>query len=448
MSEESKICGIYDRYPKKENEYDGGLRLKGICKKDKPGQPLITYITVVYNRRSTLEACIQSVLAQKYTNVEYIIIDGKSTDGTFELIQKYEHEIDYYISQSDTGIYDAMNKGIALAKGSIICFMNSDDQCTQDASEIVSREYLESKADIICGRRTLMQNLQEVKEIQYPRYTIPRSVFRYVQMFHQSTYAHCEVFEKIGYFQKKYTLLADWIWEATAIDAGTTIRFIDEKLAKFSYDGSSCKGLIKRDDEWIEWAASIFPQIEKKDIETLIFCLDRGRHPMFSVRIMNRIARKYWADRGFMQTYYMTVLDACIEMCSDIKNIYREQFLISKYFTKYDMIRKYNVKDIEQMLCYLENKMQAAWDTRAEISISKAEVEELIPIKQCLNQLFFREYVRYRRSQGIGMADYFLRFMTYSCSKMSSGNLFLSRKFYKTLRAIWYIVFRGKFIEN
>ncbi len=89
--------------------------------------PLITIVTVTFNSAKTLERTIQSVINQKFKNFEYIIIDGKSTDGTVDIIKKYEKYISYWVSEPDKGIYDAMNKGIKAAKGDWIHLLNSDD---------------------------------------------------------------------------------------------------------------------------------------------------------------------------------------------------------------------------------------------------------------------------------------------------------------------------------
>src|SRR5574338_486367 len=90
-------------------------------------KPLISIITVCYNSVKTIEETIQSVLAQDYPAIEYIIVDGGSKDGTLDVIYQYKHKISQIISEPDNGIYDAMNKGIHLAKGDVVGLLNADD---------------------------------------------------------------------------------------------------------------------------------------------------------------------------------------------------------------------------------------------------------------------------------------------------------------------------------
>jgi len=105
----------------------GGLRFRGYAKKNLPGLPLVTVVTVVLNEAQALAHTIESVLDQTYENIEFIVIDGGSTDSTLDLLPRYDDRIDHWLSGSDRGIYDAMNKGIALASGEWINFLNAGD---------------------------------------------------------------------------------------------------------------------------------------------------------------------------------------------------------------------------------------------------------------------------------------------------------------------------------
>ena len=114
--------------PEDENRQgEGGLRKQGYYKINLPDKPLITIITVVYNGDQHLEESILSVINQSYENVEYIVIDGGSSDKTLDIIRKYENAIDYWVSEKDKGIYDAMNKGLDVMTGEWVNFMNADD---------------------------------------------------------------------------------------------------------------------------------------------------------------------------------------------------------------------------------------------------------------------------------------------------------------------------------
>jgi len=116
---------------------EGGLRIKNIIKKTQSNKPLVTIVTAVLNGEKYLEECILSLHAQKYENYEHIIIDGGSTDRTLEIIKKYEDKIDYWYSKKDKGIYDAFNKGMQLANGEYIGFLNSDDYYSSNTLELL-----------------------------------------------------------------------------------------------------------------------------------------------------------------------------------------------------------------------------------------------------------------------------------------------------------------------
>ena len=103
--------------------------------------PVISIITVVLNGEKTIEETIKSVLNQKYKNLQYILLDGGSKDGTIKIINKYKDKIYYFKSEKDLGIYDAFNKGLDVANGDLIGFINSDDIFTDNALDILNKYY-------------------------------------------------------------------------------------------------------------------------------------------------------------------------------------------------------------------------------------------------------------------------------------------------------------------
>ena len=136
----------------KQKKIIGGKRRKGNFKNNKKNEPLISVITVVLNNQKYLTKSINSVLKQSYKNFELIIIDGGSTDGTLEILRQNNNKIDFWISEKDKGLYDAMNKGIRLSRGSIISILNSDDFYYQNALKIAVNYFKKyEKIDFLFG---------------------------------------------------------------------------------------------------------------------------------------------------------------------------------------------------------------------------------------------------------------------------------------------------------
>jgi len=133
---------------------NGGLRKKNIFKHSQKNRPLISIITVVKNNKKYLEKTIKSIIGQSYKNYELIIIDGNSTDGSLEIIKKFDNLnlVDLWTSENDLGIYYAFNKGLAVAQGEMIGFVNSDDILLKDALKILVKYYNKNKNfDFIFG---------------------------------------------------------------------------------------------------------------------------------------------------------------------------------------------------------------------------------------------------------------------------------------------------------
>lgn len=150
--------------------------------------PLISIITVVYNGERYLEQTIESVIHQTYTNIEYIIIDGGSTDGTLNIIKNYEAHITRWVSEPDKGLYDAMNKGIRMANGVLIGMINSDDWYELDAVETVVKAFKSNPLKTIfhADRYNVLQNGE--REIR----RFNPSVFKF--KYYGMTYNHPSMF--------------------------------------------------------------------------------------------------------------------------------------------------------------------------------------------------------------------------------------------------------------
>lgn len=164
--------------------------------------PLISIITVVYNGSKTLEQTIQSVINQSYKNIEYIIIDGYSTDGTIEIIKKYEKVVSFWISEPDKGLYDAMNKGISYAKGEIIGMINSDDWYEPNAVELIVKSFIENPTKrIFHGNRfdILEDGTKKIKKFHPSRF---KFIYYCMTYNHPSMFVHHEIyrFEKYNIF--------------------------------------------------------------------------------------------------------------------------------------------------------------------------------------------------------------------------------------------------------
>ena len=185
--------------------FSGGLRKKAILKKNKKNLPLISIITVVLNNKKFLQQSINSVLNQSYKNYELIIIDGKSTDGTVEILKKNNSKIDFWISEKDKGIYDAMNKGIKLSRGSIISILNSDDIFYKHTLKIVTNYFTRYQyIDFLFGSVIKYKLLHG-----YKPWKIHWS-FGFYSTHSIGFFLRKKVHNKVGYYNTKYKYSADY----------------------------------------------------------------------------------------------------------------------------------------------------------------------------------------------------------------------------------------------
>lgn len=229
-----------------ERKGPGGLRTKGYFKKSFDEKPLISIITVVYNGEQFLEETIQSVINQTYDNIEYIIIDGGSTDGTVDIIKEHEEKIDYWVSKKDNGIYDAMNKGIDLVSGDWINFMNAGDSFyNNDVLEQLFTLNKFKNINIIYGNHKVI----------YPHKTrIAKAgniedIWKGSQFCHQSSFVSAKVHRKHK-FNLSNRIGADFELFYTFYKKKMNFKYIDIIVANYSAGGLSD---IKRVDSIVGW---------------------------------------------------------------------------------------------------------------------------------------------------------------------------------------------------
>jgi len=172
--------------------------------------PLISVITVSFNSAKTIEKTILSVINQTYKNIEYIIIDGGSTDGTIDVIKKYQNKISYWVSEKDNGISDAFNKGIIASHGEIIGIINSDDWYELDALETIAKLDNEKHSDLYVGAlRYWLDNKKYI--IIKPNRKYKRIISFYMpKLPHPATFVRKETYNEIGLFNIKYKYVMEY----------------------------------------------------------------------------------------------------------------------------------------------------------------------------------------------------------------------------------------------
>lgn len=192
---------------------NGGLRAKNICKRSLPGKPLISIITVVFNAAETLQDTIISILKQSYANIEYIVIDGGSSDATVDILRQYDQAIDYWVSEKDRGVYDAMNKGIAACTGDYVGMLNSDDMFSDEhvVRDIVDR-FCQTKVDAVFSYLNIVDK-NDIKKIRrkYRVSTLSPALLRMgVMPAHPTFYCKRSCYEQAVIYKTDYKIAADF----------------------------------------------------------------------------------------------------------------------------------------------------------------------------------------------------------------------------------------------
>lgn len=174
--------------------------------------PKISIITASYNQGQFLERTILSVINQNYSNFELIIIDGGSTDESVEIIKKYEEYISYWVSEKDNGQADAINKGLKMATGKLLCFQNSDDIFYANSFKLLA-EFHQEQPDFDCyfGDLLFIDAADNTLEIlKTSKFDIKAQILEGMQVFNQSLYFTKKIAEKHGYLDEKLSFVLDY----------------------------------------------------------------------------------------------------------------------------------------------------------------------------------------------------------------------------------------------
>jgi glycosyltransferase involved in cell wall biosynthesis len=208
----------------------------------------ISLISVVFNAENTIDRCLESVVRQKFNNVQHIVIDGGSTDGTIKIIEKYRENISVFISEPDNGIYDAMNKGISLADGDIIGTLNADDYLADDnILNDVANSFARQNIHILYGDLDFIDpNGNVVRKWRSGRYR--SGLFNWGWMPpHPTFYCKKELFQKLGGYKLDYGSAADYELMLRFIHGyKANVFYLDKVLIKMFIGGISNKSLNNR----------------------------------------------------------------------------------------------------------------------------------------------------------------------------------------------------------
>ena len=231
----------------------------------------ISLITVTRNAERTLTRCIESVIAQNYNNIEYIVIDGASTDNTIQIASQYKKHIDVLVSEPDKGIYDAMNKGILLATGDVIGILNADDFfANNDVLICVAAAFAHQDTDILYG------NLNYIN----PKGTIIRNwvsggykygMFNWGWMPpHPTFYCKRSLFDRLGVYDLQYGTAADYELMLRFIHLNkANVYYLNKTMVKMVIGGISNKNYQNRFKAW----SGDFKAMRKNGVIFPLFCV-------------------------------------------------------------------------------------------------------------------------------------------------------------------------------
>lgn len=279
---------------------------------------LLSIITINRNNVEGLEKTLKSLASQTFRDFEYVVIDGASTDNSVEVIKKYETQFAHlkWVSEPDTGIYNAMNKGIRMAEGEYIQILNSADILASDDVIEKMTDALKkcSYPDILYGN--MIKDSVNGKKIRDKGFAGRKpTMFDFIHgtLNHDPAYIKRSLFQKFGYYREDLPITADWRWYVEAIPFGGVVpQYVDIDVTIFDMMGVSETQLVKREKERDEELKRTLPQGVYEDYKDLQFPIEQLR----------RIKRNVVAYKFFY------LVERIMFKCEKLKNKFNNQQVV------------------------------------------------------------------------------------------------------------------------
>lgn len=269
VSASKTFTGRFLRYPdlSGKRQAEGGRRLHGDIRSSRPEAPLVTIVTVCWNSAATIEQTIQSVLAQDYDNIEYVIVDGNSSDGTLDIIGAYQDKIDYFVSEPDGGIYVAMNRGLELAQGDYILLLNSDDWYEPNAVRRLLDAVNYSGCDFTGALARYIGD--DGKSHVLPTMSYDHAMLLRMPLRHETMLIPAALYDKVGPYDTQYPIIADFDYTIRLYRAGATYYEVPAPLLNFRTSGVSNTDLTGLHGEHGNLLRNTFPFLSDAEVERL-----------------------------------------------------------------------------------------------------------------------------------------------------------------------------------
>lgn len=212
-------------------------------------EPRISVITISYNSASTIEETIKSVVSQNYSNFEYIVIDGASTDGTQQIINRYREAISVFVSEKDSGISNAFNKGINMASGDLIALINSDDYLLPGVLRKVAETW-DGKSDIWSGNYIAFNEQTGDKRRIRPSVNFPVMPF-FCKPVHQGRFITKTLYNKLGGYDERIRVPMDLDFLMRADRNGASFQYEDIDVSVFRLGGATSQSIFNKKDDYV-----------------------------------------------------------------------------------------------------------------------------------------------------------------------------------------------------